>query len=46
MDSDKGSKGSEEVPLIDKPSTEPVALEKLVQHLFLDLAWKSLSRKQ
>ena len=32
LDSDKGSEGSEEVPIIDEPSTKPVALEKLVQY--------------
>ena len=31
LDSDKGSEGSEEVPIIDEPSTNPVALEKVVQ---------------
>jgi len=31
VDSDKGSEGSEEVPIIDKVSIEPVALETLVQ---------------
>jgi len=31
VDSDKGSEGSEEVPIIDRVSIEPVALEKLVQ---------------
>ena len=32
MDSDKGSEGSEEVPIIDEPSTKPVDLEKVVQY--------------
>ena len=33
LDSDKGSEGSEEVPIIDEPYlTMPVALEKVVQH--------------
>ena len=32
LDSDKGSEGSEEVPIIDEPSTKPVALEKVVQY--------------
>ena len=32
MDSDKGSEESEELPIIDEPSTKPVALEKVVQY--------------
>ena len=32
LDSNKGSEGSEEVPIIDEPSTEPVVLKKVVQH--------------
>ena len=32
LDSDKGSEGSEEVPIIDDPSTKPVDLEKVVQY--------------
>ena len=32
LDSDKGSEGSEEMPIIDEPYTKPVALEKLVQY--------------
>ena len=32
LDSDKGSEGSEEVPIIDEPSIKPVALEKVVQY--------------
>ena len=32
MDSDKASERSEEVPIIDEPSTKPVALEKVVQY--------------
>ena len=47
LDSDKGSEGSEEMPIIDEPYTKPVALEKVVQypdpplkenHLFVNLA--------
>ena len=32
LDSDKGSKGSEEMPIINEPYTKPVALEKAVQY--------------
>ena len=32
LDSDKGSEGSEEMPIIDEPYTKPVALENLVQY--------------
>jgi len=32
LDLDKGSEGSEEVPIVNEPSTEPAALEKVVQY--------------
>jgi len=32
LDLDKGSEGSEEVPIVNETSTEPVALEKVVQY--------------
>lgn len=32
LDSDKGSEGSEEMPISDEPYTKPVALEKVVQY--------------
>jgi len=32
LDSDKGSKGSEEVPIIDNPVTKPVVLERVVRY--------------
>ena len=32
LDSDKGSKGYEEVPIINEPSTEPVDLERVLQY--------------
>ena len=32
LDSDKGSEGSEEMPIFDEPYTKPAALEKVVQY--------------
>ena len=32
LDSDKGSKGSEELPIFDEPYTKPDALKKVVQY--------------